>query len=107
MNNGESPIKILASILEFDVFETIFGIFILYLVFKTFTEVYYNFDGKNTLGIILSIMLVFGSLLLIDGFARWRERYEEKREYEREQHKKKMEVLKSPSAISINREINK
>jgi hypothetical protein len=96
MSNGENPIKILASILDFDVFETAFGILILYLVFRTFTEVYYNFEGKNSLGIILSIMLVFGSLLLIDGFARWKERYEEKREYEREQHRIKMESIKNP-----------
>ncbi len=56
MTNGDNPIKILASILEFDVFETVLGILILYLVFKTFIEVYYNFEGKSTLGIVLSTL---------------------------------------------------
>lgn len=73
MNGEDSLLKILISVLDFDVFETIFGILILYVVFRTFTEVYYNFQGRSTLGIILSMMLVLGSLLLIDGFAKWKE----------------------------------
>lgn len=47
-------------------------------------------------------MLVLGVILLMDGFAKWKERYEEDREFQRELHKKRMESIKILPTTNID-----
>ena len=103
----ESLIKLLSSVVEYDTFETIFGVIILYIVFDVYLNVYQTFEGKSTLGFILSIIMIVGAMFLNDGLAKWKGRYvmnaehnREKREYEKELHKKRMESLRSPYDIA-------
>ncbi len=71
----------------------------MYFVLDTYINIHYTFAGKETLGITLGLLLIMGSLIFIDGFSRWKERYEEKREYEREQHKIKLEAIKNQKQL--------
>lgn len=92
------------SVNSYDIFRVIFGLGLLIATLYLYVKHYYNFEGKNTLGVVFTFMLFVGLALLINGMDAWRKRDKHiqkverfKRNVEIQESKKKLELMKKYS----------
>ena len=92
------------SINSYDVFRVIFGTLILVLDLYIYIKFYYDFKGKDTLGFVLTIMLVAGIALLTNGMDAWRKR--DKHIQQVEKTKRDLELLKNKKKLKSLKEMS-
>ncbi len=92
------------SINSYDVFRVIFGAIILASDLYIYIRYYYNFQGKDTLGFVLAIMLVVGITLLTNGMDAWRKR--DKHIQQVDKSKRDLELLKNKKKLKSMKEMS-
>lgn len=83
------------SVYSYDVFRVVFGLIILIVDLYIYLTYYYSFEGKDDLGLILTIMLVVGLISLMNGMDSWRKRDKDIQKVERIKRKVTYEKKKN------------
>jgi len=92
----------------YDIFKTVLGLLVLGITLYIYVNYYYSFEGKENLGIVLTIMLMVGVVLLAQGMDSWRKRDAQiqrvekmNRKVEYEKKKNELEGMKNPPSIQL------